>query len=114
MKLVGHSLGGGMATDAGLKHGVESVLFAPSPLNNSVINELPKDNVKNAEKLIEYYDVEGDPVAEKLKHIPGLRALGTAHAIKPDKAFGTGMRDCHENFADHILSDGLKFEKKSQ
>ena len=111
VRVSGHSLGGGMATYVSMTNGLKVDVFAAAALHEDVVNtKLPQSNVDNAERLVNIFYVAGDPVSEKLKNMPGMRALGTEHVVQPDPAHGTSMRECHESFAAHFESDLARFE----
>ena len=79
LKLAGHSLGGGIANYVGLKLGLESVCFNPSPMGKGCLmdlgNDLSPEQVNHQTHLI----IEGDLVADSkgMKLLHQLRGHST-------------------------------------
>ena len=72
LKLAGHSLGGGIANYVGLKLGLESVCFNPSPMGKGCLNDLGNDlsqeQVNQQTHLIIQGDLVSDSKGMKLLH----------------------------------------------
>ena len=72
LKLAGHSLGGGMANYVGLKLGLESVCFNPSPMGKGCLmdlgNDLSPEQVNQQTHLIIEGDLVSDSKGMKLLH----------------------------------------------
>jgi hypothetical protein len=105
LRLVGHSLGGGLATYAALAQQtpLRADVFSTSHLHLGLIKQLPEENVTQAPDLVRSYSVSTDLVPH-LRKVPliGIHGLGTEYFYPPDARHGAWPGGAHVNFVEHL------------
>jgi len=82
--VIGHSLGGGLASAASIVSGYEAVTFNAAGLNAKTVADYKKD-VTEARKLVRAYYVEGEALSALQDSTPAPDAVGRRIPLPPTR-----------------------------
>jgi RHS repeat-associated protein len=109
LTLVGHSLGGGMASTAAVQYGVDAVTFNAAGMNP----DYAKNSNYNANDYVNAYYIKGEILSHAQDRIPGVfNAAGNRHQLKTAPGYGIfpggGLFTAQTRFNAHGMSSVLR------
>jgi hypothetical protein len=94
LEVTGHSLGGGLASAAAAKVGVNGTTFNPAGLSQETLSAMKS---KATKPRIDAYQVEGEPLTWLEQKGLGPDAVGNKHRLKPQPEAGLIAKHSMDN-----------------